>query len=513
MANEETNRDYESIDRPYDHFLNRSDKSVDNTQSIQGGNVNATDSSSETSETSKTSGSIEINGSTEATIKDGGSFNDVWITNFIRSKNWKPKKTGFNIDGQQGTAEFTNVYISGHIEALTGTIGGFTITATDLYGGIIKTAATVGAGSTGVIMDTDGLRGYDSVLGNTFNLPTDGSAPTFASGVINYTKFNVNTSAAIRTSETVGDGTASSAGILINNTGLYACQASQTLANANVKILIDGSASFSGTITAASGTIGGFSIGNDYLTDVGNSFGLSSEVTAGDDVRFWAGATEANKATAPFRVTESGIVTATGANTIEISSGTTFETAARFAELPAPTGSGKRDFGNYGLQITTGSTATSHESTRWYGSPTVIGHRAIMSISLYVTALNAGSDAFFGIGAVTVSGTGHTFTNRHLGFRVMSGSLYASQADGTTATISSELASLSVGDTIELIAKINGTTSVDYYVRRNNGNLSSPVTLSTNMPTLATDILQMSVSNKGIAATTTYQLYNASFKR
>lgn len=65
-----------------------------------------------------------------------------------------------------------------------------------------------------------------------------------------------------------------------------------------------------GSITATAGAIGGFNIGTDYVRDVANSFGLASTVTGGDDVRFWAGASFASRATAPFRVTESGVVAA-----------------------------------------------------------------------------------------------------------------------------------------------------------------------------------------------------------
>lgn len=67
-----------------------------------------------------------------------------------------------------------------------------------------------------------------------------------------------------------------------------------------------------GTISATTGNIGGFVIGPDYIRDVANSFGLASTVTAGDDVRFWAGATFANRATATFRLTEAGNLTVTG---------------------------------------------------------------------------------------------------------------------------------------------------------------------------------------------------------
>ena len=63
---------------------------------------------------------------------------------------------------------------------------------------------------------------------------------------------------------------------------------------------------FRGDITGATGTIGGFTLGADFLRDLANSMGLASTVTGGDDVRFWAGDTFANRATAPFHVTEAG---------------------------------------------------------------------------------------------------------------------------------------------------------------------------------------------------------------
>lgn len=83
--------------------------------------------------------------------------------------------------------------------------------------------------------------------------------------------------------------------------------------NATTLTQIDasGNASFSGTVTAGAGAIGGFSIGADYIRDAANSFGLASTVTGGDDVRFWAGDTFANRAIAPFNVTEAGVVTMT----------------------------------------------------------------------------------------------------------------------------------------------------------------------------------------------------------
>lgn len=72
--------------------------------------------------------------------------------------------------------------------------------------------------------------------------------------------------------------------------------------------LVATSATISGSITATSGSIGGFTIGSDFIRDAANSFGLASTVTGGDDVRFWAGDTFANRATAPVRIKESGTI-------------------------------------------------------------------------------------------------------------------------------------------------------------------------------------------------------------
>jgi len=103
-----------------------------------------------------------------------------------------------------------------------------------------QTASTIGLGSTGVIMDENGLRGYDATLGQVFNIPVDGSAPTFSSGTITNSTFEINTNAVLRTSDTVADGTANSAGVLINNTGFYGCLPNQTVADASVRLKNEG---------------------------------------------------------------------------------------------------------------------------------------------------------------------------------------------------------------------------------------------------------------------------------
>jgi len=103
--------------------------------------------------------------------------------------------------------------------------------------------------------------------------------------------------------------------VTVSQEGIFA--GATTFAAAPFSVDLDGNvianqATIAGTITANAGAIGGFSVGSDYIRDAANSFGLASTVTGGDDVRFWAGATFANRATAPFRLTEAGLATIVG---------------------------------------------------------------------------------------------------------------------------------------------------------------------------------------------------------
>lgn len=130
----ETNRNYEEIARPYNVFFERSnDLSIGEATKAPTPSTGGVGNGSSSSQPSYNGGSFKANGNVEKQpVKSDGAIGDVWIRNFIRSIDWKPKKVGFYIDGLTGYAEFTNVFVSGHIQALTGKIGGFTIGATNL---------------------------------------------------------------------------------------------------------------------------------------------------------------------------------------------------------------------------------------------------------------------------------------------------------------------------------------------------------------------------------------------
>jgi len=195
-------------------------------------------------------------GTAPATIASGDMVSNFNVAGgYLQSANFATGVTGWKFDAL-GNLEANSGTFRGSLYAEVGNIGDWVISTSGLYYDgtgtpSIRTAATVGSGSNGVLMDKDGIKVYDDVLGMVVNLPSDGSAPSFSSGIIQETIFEINTNAVLRTSETVGDGSADSAGVLINNSGFYACEANQTLGNANVRIDAFGNGYFSGTIDAA----------------------------------------------------------------------------------------------------------------------------------------------------------------------------------------------------------------------------------------------------------------------
>ena len=103
-------KDYSSIERPYGPHLEReADLALDlgGDGQFQGYGAGQ--------DTSASSGSA----SSPTVVKGESSIGNLWISNWIRSKNWKPKTQGFYLDGGTGYAEFSNVYVAGSINLST----------------------------------------------------------------------------------------------------------------------------------------------------------------------------------------------------------------------------------------------------------------------------------------------------------------------------------------------------------------------------------------------------------
>ena len=168
-----------------------------------------------------------------------------------------------------GVLVATDVDLTGTITATAGDIGGWIVDANsiDSPDGRVTLDATNNRiqvqNATGLNytrMDADGITGVDSVLGTVFRLPTDGTAPSFSSGIINSTVFNITSAGILETSSTAGDGTASGQGVRINDTGIVGYKINDVnpvfKLDATDGSLLAKNATISGTITVGVGSSG-----------------------------------------------------------------------------------------------------------------------------------------------------------------------------------------------------------------------------------------------------------------
>jgi len=164
---------------------------------------------------------------------------------------------------------------------------------------------------------------------------------------------------------------------------------------------------------------------------------------------------------------------------------TDFETATRFATGAA--GTGTVTFGTNGLDLATGVTNPSSASTTWQPNTlNVFKGSPVFAVS-FEPRLSSGGIIYAGLG-----GNNGVFsaTGAHIGFKIHTdGSLYATQADGSTET-SVLLSSVTPGDVFNLILQVHNNDSVDYYFRKYYNNdtglysneFSTAKTLLTNIP-------------------------------
>lgn len=170
----------------------------------------------------------------------------------------------------------------------------------------------------------------DTADGFLQGLDTNGTYKWVMGNATSYIDWNVTTADTLTVSGTIAVIAGSIAGLTISATALTAT------AGGNSTIISSGSTAFtagptgsptftvtqagvltatgvviSGAITATSGAIGGWVVTSDAIKDVAGVVGLSSAVTGGDDIRFWAG--DATPASAEFRVYESGALVASSA--------------------------------------------------------------------------------------------------------------------------------------------------------------------------------------------------------
>ena len=131
--------------------------------------------------------------------------------------NWVLKAGNFEFDAD-GNITATNAKLYGSVTATSGEMGGWTIAASKLSAGQVDIDAAnkrirVYSGENYIELSQNGLIGFSSTLGEVLNIPIDGSAPTFSSGVIKDAIHQLYTTGVIQTA-------ASGRRILINSNGI-----------------------------------------------------------------------------------------------------------------------------------------------------------------------------------------------------------------------------------------------------------------------------------------------------
>ncbi len=202
---------------------------------------------------------------------------------------------------------------------------------------------------------------------------------------------------------------------------------------------------------------------------------------------------------------------------------TSFETAGRF--VSTVTGSAVATFNTTGVLIDTATTVngSSHVAWRVLGSGNTNGgvfgaYPCEFGCHVELDTIGTDMQTFWGLGSPTVAAAGITYTVDHIGFKVVraaSGttSLFATQADGTE-TASSALTTIAAGDSLDLALRVNSSSSVDYWWRKNGGAWSSITNLTTNIPTTAgVRTCSFAVSNANVAVRDETMCAGAYFRR
>lgn len=166
MPTNASNANYSSIPEPYDSLMSRSNTlfgvaqlANNNALSMQIQTEASTNSQNSNTGSNLVSGSALANDPTDV----GGStvtsqtLDNLTISSWIKSRSYTPKKSGFYMNGGTGYAEFTNVYISGTIAAVNGTLG--TITSGQIN---LDTQGYIAGGATDYLTGVGFFLGFSS---------------------------------------------------------------------------------------------------------------------------------------------------------------------------------------------------------------------------------------------------------------------------------------------------------------------------------------------------------------
>lgn len=204
-------------------------------------------------------------------------------------------------------------------------------------------------------------------------------------------------------------------------------------------------------------------------------------------------------------IDSSGNATFIGVSSLNKKAYTNFESSTRFTSTVG--GTGANTFGNQGVTIKPGATATSYSKLLWFIA-NAFTNNPTFTFTLKANSLNAASGSarcFAGLGQPTVDGNGITYSgNSYIGVSINKESGVVTVAsemnDGSAGSqVGANLTTIVDNDILEIFIKVTAT-SVKWYYRKNGGAITLADTQTTHIPTgTGEDSVLFATSNAGTA--------------
>jgi hypothetical protein len=201
---------------------------------------------------------------------------------------------------------------------------------------------------------------------------------------------------------------------------------------------------------------------------------------------------------------------------------TAFETAARFTETNVS--GGNSTFNTQGVELDTSATISSSTQIKWNlvraenAGGLFTTFPAQFGAFLGIDTFGTDRQDFYGLGTPTVGASGITYTDDHIGVKIVRASSGTTTVSATTALSSTEsataLTTVVADDTVDVCIELVSASSIKFYYRKNGSTWSAATEITTNIPTSTAMVAaSFAISNSGVATRTAVKVYSAYYLR
>lgn len=320
----------------------------------------------------------------------------------------------------------------------------------------------------------------------------------------------------------IGDGEVKRADLNVTTSG--SAVIAKAVAGTNIALSSTGPDAGTGDVTfSITGQVAVANGGTGASTLTANNVILGNGTSA---VQFVAPGTSGNVLTSNGTTWQS-TAPAASSPSVTLTWADTFRVSSVLAQVTNQN-TGENSIGStYGLVERTSSTAGRYHQTGINIIGDLYANNPKFNFVALGSDLNASSGdgaAYLGLGLPTVSASDFTWTDKHIGIKVIKSggtvTVYASQANGTTETASS-LFTLSNNEHFEVTVEVTSGTSATYKWRKQSSTSLGSTTLSTNMPAASSQstgfgsdkYMSFGVTNKNTAVAFQFTILEASYNR